>query len=351
MKSHKFEQRVAPISSVCGPATRSRVEPLTLRRVIQEAVRLGVTPDGAFRGLGYARQDLETHGLRLSLEETGTALARLLCLIERPPLGLELGARATVSAWGMAGLALMLSSDSRALIDLAVTHQRRAGRLVGLSCDSTATTVCLIAEPVFTERRLGSFLLDETFASFTQICRQVVGTHFNPRQVEFVVDRPRHGAAYESFFRCPVHFGREQNRLHFPAQPYVVPSGDAVLLAEASECLSHAADSADDERSALELAVLQCIRRTLAKPDSLAEIAASLHLTERTLRRRLDGLGLSYAGMLDEQRKVRALELIVQSSRPLPEVARECGFGDDRTLARAVKRWTGHTPVKLRRQA
>jgi AraC-like DNA-binding protein len=101
-------------------------------------------------------------------------------------------------------------------------------------------------------------------------------------------------------------------------------------------------------RTTIVLTVERAIRRQLPGVPSLGELAASLNLSERTLRRRLSDGGIGYQGLVDQIRQARALELILASRTPLAQVAAQTGFSDARALRRAFKRWTGQVPSALR---
>ena len=95
--------------------------------------------------------------------------------------------------------------------------------------------------------------------------------------------------------------------------------------------------------------IVRALRVDLRSPPTMAAIAASINVSERTLRRRLVDADLSYAGLLDQERMRRALGLLGASEAPMARVAAEAGFSDARSLRRATKRWTGQTPSALRR--
>lgn len=317
----------------------------------REAIARAIDLDSSFRGLGFAAADLDNEDFRLAPDACTEAVRRALDVFRRPALGLELGSRATLSSWGLAGMSFVLARSSTELFDLVVETQHAAGRLVGLRGEQHGPHHCLIAEPHGEDREVGGFLLDETFASLVHICRQIVGPHFNPRRVEFMGDRPRHGMLYEDVFRCPVQFRRPQNRLVFPGEPYAVPTGDPLLLRQVRQWLGALLPQGGLVQSQLEAALLATIRRNLADAPSLASVAESMHFTERTLRRRLASLGLAYADMVDRERQSRAMTLLSHSSCSMREIAAECGFAAERTLARAVKRWTGRSLGSLRKGA
>jgi len=314
-----------------------------------DSLRGGHDPAVLCDGTGFQPEDLYDADYRVSRAQYAHVIRRALRLLGRPALGLELGATVNPVSWGLVSLGFMACRHSRALLDFAIEHQHECGRLLSLHGEDHPQTWCLAARSHFFDRVVDGFVVDHFFAAMAQICRQVVGDLFNPRLVELASMRPSYGAAYEHVFRCPVRFGASQNRLHFPRDPYAVRSADAVVLAQVQRELSARADrrQAPSELHAL---VAQAIRRDLAAPMPLGAIAASLHTSERTLRRRLEEEGLTYAALLEEERRARAMALLTQSSRNVQQIAAECGYANARTLQRAVQRWTGLSPTGLRRR-
>jgi AraC-like DNA-binding protein len=345
-------QRAEPLAADVAPdgAGIASIVPVTLRHVLREAARQGLDTADLCQGLGFSAPDLESEGFGVSSAQCVWVIRRVLHQLQRPTLGLQLGAAVNVVSWGPVSLGYMASATSRELLDFAIVFQHAAGRLPTLRGETLNESFRLIAQAHFHDRDVAAFLVDETFAALVQICRQVVGPHFNPQQVDLVIERPVHGAVYEDVFRCPVRFGRAENRVYFPAEPYAVRTADRLALQQVARWLTPEGE-ARPEPSELESAVIQAIRRDLAHPMPLSDIAASLNISERTLRRRLVGLGYSYAALLNEERKSRALSLITHSTRTIHEIALECGFADGRTLQRAIKRWTGYSPTGFRQQS
>jgi len=330
-------------------AGHADLPPLTLRHLVRDAAQHGLEPAMLCDGLGFSPGDLQDAGFRVTPAQCAQFIRRVLARRSRPAIGLKLGSEINLVSWGLVGLGFMACSSSRELLDFAIEFQREAGRLPLLRGEATDSSYCLVAQASFPDPAVSAFLVEETFAAMVQICRQVVGRHFYPRRVDLVMERPVHGAVYEETFLCPVRFGQLENRVHFPAEPYAVHTADALVLQDVRSRL--AARERAPAASELESAVFQAIRRDLSQPPPLAELAATLHTSERTLRRRLGALGHRYATLVSDERRARALALITQSSRPLQQIAVECGFADLRTLQRAIKRWTGSSPTELRRMA
>lgn len=97
------------------------------------------------------------------------------------------------------------------------------------------------------------------------------------------------------------------------------------------------------------------VRRQLAEgmangPMPLGQLAQGLHLSERSLQRRLDAEGTRFADLLDEVRRELALRYIADQRLALGEVAYLLGFAEPSPFHRAFKRWTGTTPAAARRE-
>lgn len=95
------------------------------------------------------------------------------------------------------------------------------------------------------------------------------------------------------------------------------------------------------------------VRRMLQAASGLADprreqIAAALHLSDRTLQRRLQEEGTSFQRLLDETRRERAQLLLRQPQTSLKRAAELLGFEDQSNLVRACRRWFGLSPGQYR---
>jgi AraC-like DNA-binding protein len=80
----------------------------------------------------------------------------------------------------------------------------------------------------------------------------------------------------------------------------------------------------------------------------IEEAAEALHLTRRTLMRKLKEEGTSYQEIKDLVRRDRAIFLLKNRVIPVSEVAEAVGFSDPAVFARAFKNWTGVSPRDFR---
>lgn len=85
-------------------------------------------------------------------------------------------------------------------------------------------------------------------------------------------------------------------------------------------------------------------------PDvSVEAVARALHMSARTMQRRLEDSGTRFSEVLDGVREAKAREWIEDREVPIAEVAYRLGFADLATFGRAFKRWTGMPPGTFRR--
>jgi AraC-like DNA-binding protein len=83
---------------------------------------------------------------------------------------------------------------------------------------------------------------------------------------------------------------------------------------------------------------------------TLAELAEQLHLSARTLKRKLKEQGTSYSDLLEQARRSEATRLLASDSS-IEQIAAWLGYSDAANFTRAFRRWTGRTPAATRSAA
>jgi AraC-like DNA-binding protein len=92
----------------------------------------------------------------------------------------------------------------------------------------------------------------------------------------------------------------------------------------------------------------------LARPGAvpgLAEIAASQHVSPRTLIRRLKQGNTSYQSILDDVRKTVSRDFLRNSSMSVARISWRLGFQDPSNFSRAFRNWYGMSPQQYRKQS
>lgn len=99
------------------------------------------------------------------------------------------------------------------------------------------------------------------------------------------------------------------------------------------------------ENNSLSIQVQRLIlNKGLEQAPTLEEIACSLHMTSRTLRRKLKDEGVSYQQIKDRIRCDIAIRLLTEESLTVAETSELIGFTEQAAFCRAFKGWTGVAP-------
>lgn len=97
----------------------------------------------------------------------------------------------------------------------------------------------------------------------------------------------------------------------------------------------------------IRLAIRAAIEKESRVPR-LKQIAAAENVSERTLVRNLSSKGISFQKILEEERRMKASEMIGNTSVSLAEIASSLGFSDLSSFGRSFKQWYGMTPGQAR---
>lgn len=246
-----------------------------------------------------------------------------------------IGASATVGE-GLQRLARFIGIIAKQ-VSLTASLDAREGQLTVAAADGSAVP------PVYADYTLGG----------------VVGRvrHFRPHlqvaRVELRRERPADVSPYLEVFRADVRFGAPADRVSFDRgewdSPLAThdPSLARVLETHARLRLERAGQSG----VALTADVRAAIIRALPDGAQVELVARALHVSVRTLQRRLGGAGTSYREALDQVRSELARQYLQDPSVAIAEVALLLGFSDQSSFHRAFERWTGETPGRWRVRA
>lgn len=219
-----------------------------------------------------------------------------------------------------------------------------------------ATTASLTWPAAATTRELADSVSIAALVTFLRRLLDAPGrTPPAPIRVEFAFDRPaitNSQTTYDAFFSCPVRFGAPHTAVHFPLEylGLVLPHNDTTLravLERQAQALLNSLPGADDFERALQ----QTIARLL--PDGkaqLAPVAAQLHLSVRSLQRRLTQRKTSWQQLLNTTRQSLAELYLADVSLGLRDIGLLLGFSEQSAFTRACKQWTGQSPGQWRRQ-
>jgi AraC-like DNA-binding protein len=180
-----------------------------------------------------------------------------------------------------------------------------------------------------------------------------VGEDLAPREVRFAHARPDRVSEQERVFRAPVRYGCPRDELVLDRALLDRPQRHAEqrLLALLDRQLGALLSGLPEIRRVRDAVARAMMDELPEREPVVATIAAKLHMSARSLQRRLESEGTSFAEILSDLRRDRALHYLKDGRISIGEVAFLLGFLDVTAFHRAFKRWTGSTPTEYRRSA
>ena len=195
--------------------------------------------------------------------------------------------------------------------------------------------------------------VDYVFAALVTRIRMRIKPDLAVLRVELRQAEPETTGVYEGVFRAPVGFGAAADRLCFGEEEWESPmhSADPTLagvLEEHARLLAQRMPTAASGGFRVE--VQNTIASVLPEGGSAADVARALHVSVRTLQRKLIAHGTTFREVQDAVRGRLAQEYLSDRSVSIAEVACLLGFSDQSSFNRTFRRWTGESPGRWRRQ-
>jgi AraC-like DNA-binding protein len=97
--------------------------------------------------------------------------------------------------------------------------------------------------------------------------------------------------------------------------------------------------------------VRDVVAKNFPDPASLEDISRRLHLSTRTVERRLHEEGSSLRAIKDALRRDLAMSRLQKSDQSVAQIAASLGYADTSAFFRAFTVWTGASPTAYRRRA
>jgi len=193
----------------------------------------------------------------------------------------------------------------------------------------------------------------EVALGFTlKLARYLSGVAVSPLRVDFRNRAPRDKNPYRNYFNAPCFFDAEAYCIAFHTDVLAlpIPSADPLLCELLEEHARKLIDSTQTGGSFSDQ-VRQIVVKQLSggNPD-IAFVSRRLHLSPRTLRRRLEQEKTTYQELLNELR-VTLAKRYLEDRIGVEEVAFLLGSSSSHAFRRAFKRHTGLAPLAFRERA
>jgi AraC-like DNA-binding protein len=194
-------------------------------------------------------------------------------------------------------------------------------------------------------------LVELVMSSLQRLLDAIRGAPLREAHFDFDWAVPSYAGRYREYFRGALRFAADRARVAVPIewQQLKCPMADQAMYATSLRTLEGLNRRlAGDDHIVARIDAL--IAASSGTAPSLAQMAARLHLSTRTLIRRLRRSGTTYYEMLDAHRREQAEALLANRDFDIAEVGYQLGYGDPANFGRACRRWFGMAPSHYRNQ-
>jgi AraC-like DNA-binding protein len=180
--------------------------------------------------------------------------------------------------------------------------------------------------------------------------RRLTAARVEPLAVSFRHEAPEETGEHRRIFGVEARFRQAENAISYRTADLKAGLLSAnVALLSVFDARAAAALEQLEVRGPLSRRVLQTVaQRMRGRIPVVAEVAAALAISERSLQRELRAEGVSFRELVEEVQRTAAIEHLAAPGTTATEVAFLLGFSEPSAFTRAFRRWTGAAPTEYR---
>ncbi|MBA1204780.1 AraC family transcriptional regulator [Pseudomonas capeferrum] len=295
--------------------------------------------------------DLANPLTKISLNQQALINAAFNRVTGNSLLSLQVGKRLHLTSYGIVGFAMLSSATLRDALETASQYGLLINLKMGLQLHvENDKAVLQLSDQYGLISPENSFWYHLEVSKLLTLLQDILGRDFTCDGIELAGEATaQQRADIQASFGVPVRFDRERTAIRLAAHWL-----DSRL--PQSNSITHSSCKTDCKAQLQEIVQkydisYQVQNLLLNSGDciaSLSEIADHLHLSPRTLRRRLDALGTSYNALLVEVRKKLAIRYLLNTPMTTEAISEQLNYSDAANFRHAFKRWTGRSPREYR---
>jgi AraC-like DNA-binding protein len=311
---------------------------------------LGVSPSAVLRRAALSPGLANQPRILLSTGELFALWRAIGEVSANPAIGLLLGTETRTERFNPVSLAALSSENFGTAVDqMARYKQLTCPEEIAQKKDGGEWRIqfrWLLADEVEPPN-----LIESCFAWVLSIARHGTGTRLAPLRVEFAQARA-HARTIERHFGCSVEYGTGRNAIVFRSadaqRPFV--TRNAELLAMLAPQFEEELKQENGDANFVERVRNVVQQKLTGRRPTIEDIADALHISSRTLQRRLQDQGSSFQRVLEDARHQLARHYLNNSVLELNEAAYLLGYEDANSFVRAFRTWEGIPPARWREQ-
>jgi len=319
------------------------------------------TAEKILENTGLSLQDLDN--LEVIEFKTVQTIVHNLALYSLDPIWpTTLGSQLGITSHGAVGFAALSAETlGQALTTFIEWEQIRSATYTSEVCEDALFRHFVIHDITGDQAYHYAF-----FQAFTRALEMLISTiiqapNLGMTEIHFVESISEHQVALRNAFNSKLFFGAENNKLSIPLSWWEIrsPVSDReayYLNIQKCENLLFKQNRITTPNIIVRTLLRNHFESNVSRnniptpPPSLSDLAVKMHLSERTLIRRLNRYDTSYKAMLETTRKEFSRRLLKEVRYSISDVSDLLGYQAPANFCRAFNRWYGLSPGLFRKR-
>jgi len=295
----------------------------------------------------YALDEIDLEAFRQILENAEK-------LLPDPPVGFVIGSFHGALALGQLGVALGSAPTVLTGLQVLESFTRLHATYGRLELESRLKRMRIRFDFQDLENEVLRHHVEATMLFFQRHLEAITGQALDDATHYVTYPAPSYAERYGDFVRSPVCFDHDFNGLDIPQAWMSLrsPYFNRAVYAQSQRDLAHQLQVLGESESDVYTGHVLAQLRSYAPPlIALADIAGRLHISERTLNRKLQAEGTNFRELRGQLLDKWARRYLSQTTDSVESIAASLGYQDAANFRRAFRKRTGITPSEYRDNA
>lgn len=304
-------------------------------------------------GTGIPAEDLRDYPNPITVRQHLQCIENVIPLRRSQDWHLQWGKRMAENFHGAVTLAWLTAPNLGAGLDAFMKYMPSRVPYLDWSAGVDGESFRCEVTPLIDLGPVAQMLIEVPLIVIQEYVRVVRHGPVTEARIELSYASPPHGDLYTNWFDCPVEFQCASNAFVVPAQWRSVSNVDfdeAIWQTSLARCeaIGRMGDESDELARVRQILFEMLDNPSLNTLPTLEIVAAQMHISPRTLIRRLRAMDTTFQQISDDVLKQRAHELLANQQNRLLDVAACLGYSDAASFRKAFKRWYSIAPREYR---
>ena len=329
------------------------ISPVYARFVLRYILQRDIEPDRLFDGASLTRAELESGG-DIGMEDFLTVLENGRRLTGNERLGLEvIGHNSNIITLGPIGVAAAIAPTLREGLWVLENHTRLHISYIRIVLLSGLQGISVCFEFLHQTGEVQRFHMESAMMLVQHYVETVIGRYLETAEFRFAMPAPDYKDEYGNHLHSPVSFDWPVASVELPGDILDLPSPyyDAQMWHQTTLDLARRIKALEGPEERPYTQYVNALMRASEPPlPDLALVAEQLHMSERTLNRRLQQEGTGFRQIRGEVLSGWARRHLVETEDSVESIAAALGYQDAANFRRAFRKTEGCSPGEYRQR-